>query len=61
MYGASSGIGPMAGGGGGAVLAYTGTGSLLVPLVIAGIAVTVGILLTIRARVLRNRALGESA
>jgi len=56
MYGANSGIGPMVGGGGSAVLAYTGTGSLVLPLVITAGALALGILLAIRARVLRERA-----
>ncbi len=50
MYGGGSGIGPIAGGGAGATLAYTGTGDLVFPLVIAAVALVVGTLLSIRSR-----------
>lgn len=47
MYG---GIGPIASGGTGAALAYTGTGSLVLPLVVSGMSLVVAALLVIRSR-----------
>lgn len=54
MYGGGNGIGPIAGGAGSAALAYTGTGNLVLPLIVAGIAITIGILLSIRNRKMRK-------
>jgi hypothetical protein len=54
MYGSSSG--PLIGGTGASVLAYTGTGSLVLPMVLACVALAVGIALTIRKRHLARTA-----
>jgi hypothetical protein len=47
-----NGIGPSAGGLGGGVLAYTGTGSLVVPIVIAAVGLAIGLALLVRNRLL---------
>jgi len=57
MYGSGNGIGPIAGGGGGAtVLAFTGTGSMVLPLVVAGVVLVLGVLLAVRGRLLARTA-----
>jgi hypothetical protein len=54
MYGGGNGIGPIAGGASASALAYTGTGSILLPLIITGIALTLGIALMFRKRYIRR-------
>lgn len=56
MYGGGSGIGPIASGGGGAVLAYTGTGSFTLPLVVASVCFAAGVLLFVRGRLIARAA-----
>ncbi|PZF57693.1 hypothetical protein DEJ23_06000 [Curtobacterium sp. MCSS17_008] len=48
MYGSGSGIGPTIGGGSAAALAYTGSGSMVLPAVIASASLVLGILLALR-------------
>ena len=55
MYGSPDGLGPIASTSGTAVLAYTGTGSMLAPLIVAGLALTMGTLLVLRRRMLERR------
>jgi hypothetical protein len=50
MYGTGTGI--SGGGVGVSVLAYTGTGSLMLPLVVASLALLVGAALVVRQRML---------
>ncbi|MBF4588387.1 MULTISPECIES: hypothetical protein [unclassified Curtobacterium] len=50
MYGGGNGLGPTAGGLGVSALAYTGTGSMLLPLVVTGLALALGIALLARKR-----------
>lgn len=56
MYSGGNGLGPTAGGLGVSALAYTGTGSLLLPLVITGLALALGVALLVRKRWLTQDA-----
>lgn len=55
MYGGGNGFGPIAGGTSAGVLAYTGTGSMLLPLIIAGIALVLGVALMLRTRLVTRK------
>jgi LPXTG-motif cell wall-anchored protein len=50
MYGSGSGGSAFIGGTGASVLAYTGTGSMVLPLIIAAAALALGVALIIRKR-----------
>jgi hypothetical protein len=54
MYGSGNAIAPIAGGAGTSVLAYTGTGSMLVPIIVATLGLAIGIALAIRNRMIRR-------
>jgi len=54
MYGNGNPIAPIAGGAGTSVLAYTGTGSVAVPIVLAALGLAIGIALAIRNRMIRT-------
>lgn len=51
MYGTGPG-GTLLGGAGVSTLAYTGTGSLVLPLVVAAVSLALGVALVVRKRVL---------
>jgi hypothetical protein len=54
MYGTGPG-GTLIGGAGASTLAYTGTGSLVLPLVLASIAFAIGAALVVRGRLIARR------
>jgi hypothetical protein len=54
MYGTGPGSSALIGGTGASVLAYTGTGSMVLPLILAAAAFVLGVALVIRKRALNR-------